>query len=245
MARRWYILAGLLAFTAGALMLFPARVVYHWFAPPELALAGIQGTVWRGTADHAEIAGVYLRDLTWKTHPLALLTGRATFDIEAQPVSGFLEGRVSASAGGKISISELSASIALSALADALNMPRLDGNANIRLERLDIVDGLPVAAAGTIEVANLLAPMIYSRGSIGGYRAEFFTQGDGVAASLEDTDGIIDIAGSLVVGADRSYQFLGQLAPKPETTEGLRNQMRFLGSPNDRGQYELRLEGQL
>lgn len=245
MPRRWFILAGALAFFAGALALFPARVVYHWLAPPELALAGIEGTIWRGTADHADIAGVYLRDLTWKTHPLALFTGRATFDVEAQPVSGFLEGRVSASPGGRISISELSASVALSALAGPLNMPRLDGSANVRLDRLEIVDGLPVAAAGTIEVVNLLAPMVYSRASIGGYRVEFFTQGDGVAASVEDTDGIIDLAGSLTIGADRTFRFTGKVAPKPETAESLRNQMQFLGTPNDSGQYEMQFEGQL
>lgn len=90
-----------------------------------------------------------------------------------------------------------------------------------------------------------MAPSIYSRAPIGGYRAELFTQGNGIAASVEDTDGVIDLAGSLTVNSDRTYQFLGQLAPKPETDDGLRNQLRFLGSPNDRGQYELRLEGQL
>ncbi len=246
MTRRWLIIAGVLAFLAGAIVSFPARLVYHWFAPPELALSGIQGTVWRGGADHANVAGVYLRDLTWETHPLALFAGRASVDIEAEPVSGFLEGRVSATAGGAISVRNLSASMALSALDNVLNMPRLDGLASLQVDRLDIVDGLPVSAEGWIEVRNLLAPMIYSRGSIGGYRLEFFTQGDGVAASLEDKDdGVVDIAGGLVVSADRTYVFEGKLAAKANTDERLRNQMRFLGTPNSQGQYDLRLEGQL
>ena len=245
MSRRWFILAGVLAFVAGAVLLVPARVVYHWFGPDNVALAGIEGSIWRGRADHADIAGIYFRDLTWQARPLALFTGRVGYRLSAEPVSGFLEGEISAGIGGKLSVRDLSASIALSALAGTLRIRQLEGTANLRLERLDVVDGVPVSGSGTLEVANLMASTIYRRGPIGGYRAELFTQGDGIAASVEDTDGVIDLAGSLTVSRDRSYQFLGQLAPKPETDEALRNQMRFLGSPNERGQYELRLEGQL
>ena len=64
-------------------------------------------------------------------------------------------------------------------------------------------------------------------------------------ASIEDTDAVIDIAGSVSLAADRTYQFLAQVGPKANTPEDLRRQMTFLGTPNDRGQYELRLEGQL
>ena len=45
-------------------------------------------------------------------------------------------------------------------------------------ERIEFIDGLPVAADGTLEVANLLIPMA-SRESLGGYRADFFTDNDG------------------------------------------------------------------
>jgi hypothetical protein len=44
---------------------------------------------------------------------------------------------------------------------------------------------------------------------------------------------------------DRTYQFVGQVAPIDRTPSELRDQMRFLGSPNERGNYEVRLEGQL
>ncbi|MDH3751514.1 MAG: type II secretion system protein N, partial [Gammaproteobacteria bacterium] len=95
-----------------------------------------------------------------------------------------------------------------------------------------------------LEVADLVAPMVH-RSSIGGYRAEFFTQDSGVMASVEDTDGVIDLAGSLQISSDRSYQFIAQLAPKNNTPASVRQQMTFLGSANERGQHELRLEGQL
>lgn len=244
MARRWIIIAGSLAFLLGVLVLFPARVVYHWIAPAEVALAGIEGTLWRGRANHAEFGGIYLRDLSWTTSPLALFAGKASIDFEATPVSGFLEGQVSVGLGGTVAIKNASGSIALSALADIINMPNLDGTATLRLDQLDIKDGWPVAASGTLEVANLLAPNVYSRAAIGGYRAEFFTQGDGLMAQVVDTDGVIDIAATLLLKSDRTFDFSGLVAPKAETAEALRNQMRFLGTPED-GKYPFKLEGSL
>jgi len=120
----------------------------------------------------------------------------------------------------------------------------MQGSLKVDFERLQLSDGMPVAAQGVVEVSGLLLPLV-APAPIGGFRAEFFTQQDGIVASVQDTDGILDLAGSLKLTSDRNYTFLGQLAAKPETPAQLREQMRFLGSPNERGQYELRLEGQL
>ena len=120
----------------------------------------------------------------------------------------------------------------------------MSGTANATFERIELVDGFPVAADGSVEVADLLLPLV-SRSPIGGFRAEVFTREQGIAGSVEDTDGLIDLAGSIELSPSRAYTFLGQVAPKDETPNNIRQQMRFLGSPNERGQYELRLEGQL
>ena len=103
---------------------------------------------------------------------------------------------------------------------------------------------MAVAAEGTIQIADLYVP-IAGRESLGGYKVEFFTQDDGISASVEDDDGVVDLAGSLQVKADRSYQFIAQVVANSRTPEGVRRQLRFLGPANERGQQELRLEGVL
>ncbi|MEM8817564.1 MAG: type II secretion system protein N [Pseudomonadota bacterium] len=245
MNNRGLLIAGILAFLVGASALVPARVVYHWAAVPELSLAGISGTVWNGRAEHASVAGIYFRNLEWRLRPLSLLAARLSFDAKAEPVSGFVEGRFSAGLGGKLQVSGLTASLRLAAFANALQMQGLSGSTNIRFEQLHIEDGLPVAATGTVEVADLLAPTIHRQIPLGGYRAEFVTEENGIAASIEDTDGVFDLAGRLNVDSNRSYRFLAKLAAKPSAAEALTNQLRFLGTPDSSGQYELRLEGQL
>ena len=49
MPARWLVL-GVGAYLAFALVLFPADVAYRWLAPDTVRLSGVQGTVWSGRA---------------------------------------------------------------------------------------------------------------------------------------------------------------------------------------------------
>lgn len=243
-SRSRLITAGLVTFVAALIIFFPARVAYRWFAPDNIALAGIGGSLWNGSAREAQASGVYLRDVAWRMQPLKLFTGKLGFSVEAAPPSGFVDANVAVGISGTVTLTGVTASMTLQSLQSVIGMPGLGGKVNAKFDRLIIDAGLPVAADGVVEVADLIAPLV-NRSSIGGYRAEFFTQESGVMASVEDTDGVIDLAGSLQLASDRSYQFIAQLAPKDNTPANVRRQMQFLGSANERGQHEMRLEGQL
>jgi general secretion pathway protein N len=238
------LMVGILTLVVGLLILFPARVAYNWATPAGIKLSGLNGTVWSGSASEMSAVGVYARDLQWRMKPLALFTGKVAYSFKASPASGFVEGNVAVSLGGTVTLTELNGALSLQSIEQALGIPGLRGDVSIKLESLRLVDGFPVSASGVLEVANLRAPRI-DRSSIGGYRAELLTQESGVIGSIEDTDGVIDIAGSLQLSADRSYQFVAQLAAKEGASAGIRKQLQFLGSANDRGQHELRLEGRL
>jgi general secretion pathway protein N len=235
---------GLVTFVAAFVVMFPARVAYDWFAPPTVQVSGLQGSLWSGSAAEASVAGLYFRDLAWRLRPLGLFGGKLAASIEASPSSGFLEADVALGFGGVVSLSDINASLPLGAFATIARMPGLSGNASIQFEALRIKDGLPIEAAGTLAVADLVAPMV-DPSPIGGYRAEFFTNEGAVVASVEDVNGVFDLAGSLTISADRNYQFIGKVAANDDTSEKLQRQLRFLGSPNERGQHDIRLEGQL
>jgi len=233
---------GLVTLLLGLLIFFPARVAYRWFLPDAISLAGISGSVWSGSAREAYANGIYVRDLQWRMQPLTLLGGGIGFAVEAGSQAGFIDTNIRFGFSGQITFDELKTSLTLQDLEPLIGLPGLRGTANAEFTRLVMDDGVPIMADGVVEVTDLVAPNLY-RGSIGGYRAEFFTQESGVMASVEDTDGVIDIAGSLSLLADGSYEFIAQIAPKNNTPESVRRQMQFLGSANERGQHELRLEG--
>ncbi len=243
-ARSRLLTVGSITLLVGLLVFFPARVAYQWFAPDTISVAGINGSIWSGQARAASVRGIYVRDLRWRFRPFSLFTGKLAYVVEASPASGFVDALVGVGLSGQITLTDVKASLPLQALQRAVEVPGLRGKVNLQFERIVLDGDLPVAADGVLEVADLTVPLVY-RSSIGGYRAEFFTQEAGVMASIEDTDGVIDLAGSLQLSSDRSYRFIAQLAAKSNTPESVRQQMQFLGSANERGQHELRLEGQL
>jgi general secretion pathway protein N len=238
------LIVGTVTLLIGVIVMFPARVAYQWASPPGVAIAGIEGTAWNGRAQEAEVAGVYLRNIGWRVKPLAFFTGKLGLALEADTASGFVNADVALGAGGRATLENLTASLSLKTLQQVVGMPGLDGTASVRFQRLEFDDGFPVAANGELEVVDVRVPLVH-RAPLGGFRAEFFTQDSGIVASVEDADAVVDLAGSLSLGLDRTYQFIGQVAATSKTPTDLREQMRFLGTPNDRGMYEIRLEGQL
>ncbi len=242
---RRLLLIGVLALIVGLIAKFPARVAYHWFAPADVvAVAGIDGTIWRGTAQSADIGGIYIGDIEWRFRPLGLFTGRLAYSISARPQFGTLVTDVAVSPGGSIRLSTFESNMSLQPVGSMIGVRGLRGTAAARFERVEIADGIATAADGAVDIRGLVVPLV-SRESIGDYRAEFFTQEAGVIASIEDTNAVVDVAGRLTLGRDRSYELLAQLAPKPETPEQLRQQIQFLPSGDAPGRHELRLMGEL
>lgn len=240
--RRGLFLVAALTIVIALVVTFPARVAYQWFSSPLLAMSGISGTVWSGTAREFSTNGVYLQDLQWRIRPLRLFTGKIAYSISASPVSGFLESDIAIGLDGTTTLTDLSAALPLQMMESAAKVPGLRGQASLQFERVRLEKGRAAAMDGTVTIADLVVPVVH-RGSLGGYKAEFFTQNNGIVASVEDTDGVVDLAGSLQINPDATYSFLGQVVAKSNTPDAVRQQMRFLGPANERGQQEIRLEG--
>jgi general secretion pathway protein N len=240
--KRGLFLVGLLAALAAVVILFPARVAYRIASPPLVALSGLSGTIWHGSAREFSTNGIYLRDLEWRIKPAGLLTGKAVYSVSGSPVSGFFDSEIAISPSGKLALSNLTASLPLQMLAKPAGVAGLRGNLSVQIDRLELVAGRPAALDGTADVAGLVVPMV-SRTSLGGYHAEFFTENNGIVASIEDTDGVVDLAGSLQLNQDKSYSFVGQVVAKADTPASLKQRMQILPRTDRPGQHELRLDG--
>ncbi len=235
---------GLLVFVLGLVMLFPARVAYRWFAPADFAASGISGTVWNGHATEATAYGTYFRDLSWRFRLLDLVTAKLGYAIESQLASGFVEANIAIGIGGTLRATDLRATLPLASMQSIAAIRGISGSVSANFDEIKIVAAVPVAADGVLEISGLTLPLV-SPDSLGGFKAEFFSQDSGITASLEDTNAVLDLAGSLQISPDGTYQLLAHLTATSDTPAPIRQQLQFLGSPNDRGQHELRLEGRL
>ncbi len=241
---RRLLVIGVLTLIVGLIVKFPARVAYHWFAPPEIAVAGIEGTVWRGTAQSADIGGFYVGDVEWRFRPFGLFTGRLSYSVSARPQFGTLVTDVALSPGGAITLTAMESNVSLQPFDVLIGVRGMRGTAAVQFDRLKIADGFIAEAEGSVDIRGLVVPQV-SREPIGAYRVELSTQETGIVASIVDTDGLVDVAGTLTLTAGRSYSLLAVLAAKPETPQQLRQQIEFLPRADAPGRHELRLEGQL
>ena len=240
--RKRLLIIGAIVFGCGLLVSFPARVAYHLFAPEPLKLANVSGTLWSGSAAQGQVGNLHLGNIQWTLRPLALFAGKAALDTSFDPAGGFIESRVAVSLGGRVSFSDLSGAVSISAIQDLLPAPGIQGNARVEFSELALEDGLPVAADGTLDIVGLFVRG-FANAPVGDYRAELTTTEDGVTGSVEDLSGMLDVAGALRINADRSYSLTGLVAPTTTAPQSVLNQLKFLGSANERGQHEFRFEG--
>ena len=243
-SRKRLLIIGAIVFGCGLIVGFPARVAYHLFAPESLKLATLSGTLWSGRAAQGQAGNLYLSNIEWSFRPLALFTGKAALNTRFDPAGGFLESRVAVGLGGRVSFNDLSGAVSIDALQSLLPAPGIQGNARVEFSELIVDDGLPVAADGTLDIVGLFVRG-FANAPIGDFRAELTTTDDGVTGSVEDLSGMLDVAGALRINADRSYSLTGLVAPTTGAPESVLNQLKFLGSANDRGQHEFRFEGRI
>lgn len=239
-----FIAAGVVTFVAGIVLMFPARMAYTWFAPAQLRLSGISGTIWNGAAAEGSAFGMYLHDIRWKFSPASLFTGKLIYAVQSNTAFGKVSCDAGVTATGNVLVRNLDSSFALQQFRDLFQLQGFDGTLFVHVESLVLRDGIPVEAIGNIRLSKLMARQL-SPDIIGDFQADFSTDDEGIVGTVQDLAGVLDVAGTIRLGIDRNYSFIGEVAAQANAPSGLTDQLRMLGSPNDRGQREFRIEGQL
>ncbi|MDH5500680.1 MAG: type II secretion system protein N, partial [Gammaproteobacteria bacterium] len=229
-------------FVVGIAATFPARIAYDWFAPGTLRLSGIAGTVWSGQAAQGSAGTFYLHDIRWSFLPLSVFKGQLAYAISSNTASGSVRTDIGANALGTIILNNVDCRFSLQEFRDLFQLQGFEGALRVQLETLVMRDGFPEHAIGNVRLSNLLAPNI-SPLVIGDYEAQFSRHENGIIGVVEELSGVLDVAGTITIGNDRSYSFTGKVAALPEAPPGLSNQLRYLGSADERGHRDFRIEG--
>lgn len=247
-----WIALGLGAYIAFALSTFPAAAAYRWFAPPELKLTGIEGTVWSGRAALASAGDLAMQDLRWRIDALPLVIGRVVGRARAALGEGFVESEVTLFPGGDIELRNVRMSTSLASLATAAPIGDVRGQLAVTLERVTLRDGWPVEAVGQARLAQLSAPTFGPSGQsapvpLGNYELTFVESADGgIAASIRDTGGPLEVAGRLALDENRRYRLEAGVAPRADASPELVRALDFMaGEPGPDGKRPFELTGSL
>jgi hypothetical protein len=245
--KRWVLLSalGLAVYLVFAIISFPARVALAWFAPDQVVLAGVQGTVWHGRAALGTIAGLPVSELTWDLKPGGLVLGRLGADMTTRLADGFVEASAVAS-GDRVVLTDLRGTTRLSSLTALVPLGSVDGLVTWQMERLELVDEWPVRAIGRLRVATLSAVAL-GLDNLGDYQLDFADQaaGDGISGVLKDTGGPLAVSGSLSLMPNREYSINGRVTARPGASPALTNGLGLLGGPAPDGSREFGFSGTL
>ena len=244
MSRKWLVLLGIMTFVGGVLLTFPANVAYQWFAPEQLRLKGVSGSIWNGRATEGALGDAYFRDLRWQARPSQLLTGNMAIDVSVQSPAGPIRTTAKAGLSGQLQLLDTSGTLTLSAVHPSLQAGGVDGILRLDMQSLALENGFPVEALGTVTIERLIATAVGSE-TIGDFKASFSTETDGIVGLVEDVDAVLSVDGRLVLSPNRSYVLNGSVASKPRTPVVIQQNLRFLGSADANGRRPFRFEGQL
>jgi hypothetical protein len=252
MPNRWsWFALGVGAYLAFTVSSFPAATAYRWFAPDELRLSAITGSVWSGGATLGSIPGLPMRDLRWKLSSWPLLLGRASGEFEARLADGFVRGQFRASTSS-LTLSSLQVSTSLPTLRGLLPLNDTEGLVSLTLESLEVRDAWPVELVGVLRINELrvmplMATQTQERIAMGNYEVQFTdTGGQGLAGQLHDTGGPLEATGSVALSLDRSYMLEGLVRARDGASAELIQGLDFMtGEPNADGRRPFSLTGSL
>jgi len=246
MKKPWPLVAlGIGAFLLFALVTLPASAVLSLVHPPGVTLAGISGTIWNGRAQAVRSGSMHIGSVEWDLHVLALLTGKLGADVKVTRSDGFAQGSIVMS-GSRITMRGLNASLPISALPG--NVVRgWTGTATVRLTQLALENAWPVAATGTVQVADLVGPANRPL-PMGGYKVVFpeGAAAEALQGALSDTGGgPLAVNGTIDIKKDRSYVVKGLVATRPGAPSDMARQLEILGAPDAQGRREFAIENSM
>lgn len=228
------------------LLTLPAGVVVpRLVAATPVAVGGLEGTLWRGSAAIVVIDGFPVYGLHWQVQPLALFRGRLEGRLEGRLQDGFLSARVAYSPlGGSLHVEDGQVATRLAPLATPAGFAGVDGNLSLQLEYLVIQAGWPLYLSARLGVGNLSVQEL-GRQPLGDFEGIFRLEGEDVTGELRDGSGLLKLEAFLRVDRALRWDLQGEVAPRQDAPTALNDAMTLLGPPDEHGHRPFGLGGRL
>lgn len=163
----------------------------------QLALSGVSGTIWSGSASLAsfKVDGIdySLGQFHWKLHPWSLLTLKPCADIVTEMERQRIEGEVCAGLSGSLQVRNTSVSAPATLLQATLPLA-VDGQLSVRIEEMEVQGDFLRKLRGNL---SWTAARIHNGNNwmgLGSYAAELADDSQGgIAAQVFHLDGPLEV----------------------------------------------------
>jgi len=206
----------------------------------------VEGSMWQGRSALVTVGATAqrLESLKWVLQPSALLLGRAQALVSFKYDGRNVEATVSRGLGG-LFLNDLNASLAavtIEKFSPQLAMG-LKGLFKIELDTLSLADG---------QLSNVEGKLIWHDAGIdlnnttfGNFEAVLNTVDGTINGVVRDIDGPMKVNGTLILQPTGEYVFAGTIELRDKNRNDLQQGLRFIGTPNPKGIYTIKHQGQL
>lgn len=219
----------------------PADVVWRRLSEqaPMLRLQGVSGRVWDGKAEGLSVRALPLGAASWRFSPWQGLFGRAAGRLNVQGEQFQLDAAIDASRD-QVIVRELKSTLPARMLEPALDIPafRLLGNIDVQAERVQIANGVVLAADGSLTWQDLGVTGL-AEARLGGVRVDFRTEGDSVIGQIKDLGGPLSAEGQIRLRG----QFFNAEAKLAARDPAVKEALLYVGERLPDGSSLLRIEG--
>jgi general secretion pathway protein N len=245
---RLLIAAGVAAFLVFLVAFLPASMLLR-FVPAEVSLSGVTGTIWRGAAASIAVKGTPLGRLRWSNRLWRLLLLQAEYRVVLEPQDGAIDMLVTLGRDGRLDISQITGDFPVSAVYGLVAPEGWAGTVELHVERVTILSGFPVSAAGVVQVRNLISsagPREVNLGSFELLLGEGAVGSDSISGRLRDLgEGPMKVRATIELDRNRRYLMSGEVAAGPDAGPAILRTLSFLGPPDSLGRRPFSIEGTL
>jgi general secretion pathway protein N len=241
-----YVAGGIAAFLLFLIAMVPAEQLARRL-PADLAVEGVAGTIWSGTARALAVQGHPVGALEWSCRPWRLVFLEWSCRAVVHPSGGEVTGELTGDFEGSIVGRELRGRVPIAAFEGIATPRGWTGNLDLDLDELRLQSGRPKSAAGTLYLRDLRAPgtrgqrlgdfeLVVGEGSVGG---------DALSGRLRDLGGPLHVRGAIELSQDGRYLLSGDAAPGPGAGPAIFDALDFLGPADSQGRRPFTIEGTL
>jgi hypothetical protein len=228
------------------LLTLPARHVWGWLGDGQLAVQDIEGTLWQGRVARLVHPAFSTGPLAWQLRPQALLRGRIEYQIFMQTGTGGGELRAGRGLLTGVYVADAHLTLPAAELAQRLRLDlvSLAGDFQIDLDELRLSDAGISALQGIMvwRGAQFVQPSALTLGHL---QMQLGLREGQVVGTLSDQGGPLEVAGELLIGADKRYRLDAHLKPRADADASLREALGMLGAPDMQKRYRLQYSGNL
>jgi general secretion pathway protein N len=241
-----YVAGGIAAFLLFLVAMVPAEQLTRRL-PAEVAVEGVAGTIWSGSARALAVQGHPLGALAWSCRPWRLVFLEWSCRVNVHPSGGEVTGELTGDFHGSVVGRDLRGRVPIGVFEGIATPRGWTGDLDLELDEIRVESGRPTSAAGILYLRDLRAPgaggqrlgdfeLVVGEGSVGG---------EALSGRLRDLGGPLRVRGAIELSQDGRYLLSGDAAPGPGAGPAIFDTLGFLGPPDSRGRRPFTIEGSL